>query len=308
MIKINLNSTRVFWMSLLVCTIITALLSCSKKTEADNKVMVISLFGKVEIVQSDGKARPLNLKDIISKGDIIKTGTRSQITFQIGNSTLVKIESGSRVKINSLQKSGYTEIDLKNGQILSKLKKIKKGTGYYIKTPIAVAAVRGTEFSVTYRPGIATAAVKSGKVDVWKSGKKENNKIIASGKTAVISENISVGDISKVESLEIKKVSEIDYININDLNKIDTIKLNKKIHDTDIEIEDEIKKILKNKNQPKTLKEIKEIYKRIDEVTLYNGKVYKGAIISRGKIYKMHTVYGIVSVPASKVKRTRVIK
>jgi hypothetical protein len=67
-----------------------------------------------------------------------------------------------------------------------------------------------------------------------------------------------------------------------------------------------IQKLIKEK--PKNLEEIKEVFERIDEVSLYSGKVIKGAIISRGENYSILTTGGVVSVPGSQVRSVKVLR
>ncbi|MGL4369493.1 MAG: hypothetical protein ACRCUT_07465, partial [Spirochaetota bacterium] len=57
-----------------------------------------------------------------------------------------------------------------------------------------------------------------------------------------------------------------------------------------------------------SIEEIKDVYNRIDEITLYNRKVVKGAIISRGTTYQVLTVHGKVAIAEKEIKSVRVIK
>ena len=69
---------------------------------------------------------------------------------------------------------------------------------------------------------------------------------------------------------------------------------------------DIIKELIKRK--PKSIKEIKKAFKRIDSITLFNGRVIEGAIISRGKVFKVLTTDGVIKVREDQIKNVKVIK
>ena len=58
----------------------------------------------------------------------------------------------------------------------------------------------------------------------------------------------------------------------------------------------------------RTIDEIREAFNRVDEITLYNGRVIQGAILSRGAEYKILTPDGTISVPEEEIKSSGVIK
>jgi hypothetical protein len=46
----------------------------------------------------------------------------------------------------------------------------------------------------------------------------------------------------------------------------------------------------------------------VDEITLYNGKVFRGAVMSRGETYRVLTTEGIVMIPRSQIKMVKPLK
>jgi hypothetical protein len=54
-----------------------------------------------------------------------------------------------------------------------------------------------------------------------------------------------------------------------------------------------------------SLDEIRAKYEWVDQITLYNGKVLKGAITSRGETYMVLTTDGVIRVPRNQVKTVR---
>jgi uncharacterized membrane-anchored protein YhcB (DUF1043 family) len=67
----------------------------------------------------------------------------------------------------------------------------------------------------------------------------------------------------------------------------------------------EIQKRIDESAVPKTLDEIKAKYERVDEIVLYTGKTMRGVILERGTRYKILTTDGIVYVPSTQIRNTR---
>jgi hypothetical protein len=63
-----------------------------------------------------------------------------------------------------------------------------------------------------------------------------------------------------------------------------------------------------NIRQFKNLKEIKDVYKKIDEIVLYDGRVINGLLVAKGNIFKIMTPEGMVVLPFSGVGTHRIIK
>jgi hypothetical protein len=81
--------------------------------------------------------------------------------------------------------------------------------------------------------------------------------------------------------------------------------LNKKMEETvktDEEINAEIEKL-----SGMSYEDMKAKYQRVDIITMYNGRVIKGVIMSRGATLKILTPSGIVTVQAKDVQRTGVM-
>jgi hypothetical protein len=119
------------------------------------------LEGKVTFVQGDAKAQPggqeswvsLKLGDMVAQKSNLKTGTESalEITFEDGSSfflrsdTQMGILKAQRVLSSQLVRDLY----LGTGRVLTT---VKEATGeaprFKVRTPSAIASVRGTEFRV----------------------------------------------------------------------------------------------------------------------------------------------------------------
>jgi len=141
--------------------------------------------------------------------------------------------------------------------------------------------------------------VSRGEVQVTELATKKTEPVGA-GKAADVSETITIRDLTARESLVLSKAEIVAPI--EDAQMLSAESLYEKgksylpeLEKIDMEIED---------LSPMTLEKIREKFGRIDAVTLYSGKVYFGAILSRGAAMKMVTPQGAVLIPINKVKNT----
>lgn len=125
--------------------IITAIaFGCGRET-VDEHATVSFMIGDVKINSVEAQ-----IGDIIKQNDDIITGNNSFCDIKIGGS-IIRIKAQSSVKISTLIKSGNiedTEIGLNSGKLLCKPKKLLKDENFMVKTPTAVAGVRGTQFAI----------------------------------------------------------------------------------------------------------------------------------------------------------------
>jgi len=112
------------------------------------KVEILSVSGDVKVLP-EGKTDWINgrLSMVLRPGDRIKTGAASscELSFDKWNENIIGILENSDVII--LLK-GNEKIEIINAEIFGRLKAIRKGTSFEIKTPIAVCGARGTGLGV----------------------------------------------------------------------------------------------------------------------------------------------------------------
>lgn len=138
---------------------------------------ITGLHGKVDVLR-EGKipAVEAKLNQSVHLKDIIRTksGSTAEITFNDG--TVVKIAQRSRIDISEYFTDGdslKTEIFLQRGKIganvskvsVNRITKSPEANRFQIKTPVAVAGVRGTNFIVSHDTNfVTTILVITGKV------------------------------------------------------------------------------------------------------------------------------------------------
>ena len=148
--------------------------SCSKK--AENADASISFF--IGDVTRNGTA--VNIGDIISEQDAIVTAVQSSCDIKLGGS-IIRIKEKSKMIFSAISIRGgneNTSLELGEGKLLCKPKKLLKNDSFTVKTPTAVAAVRGTEFTVESDANQTTRIkVYDGKVKVAKRVKQLEDKM-----------------------------------------------------------------------------------------------------------------------------------
>lgn len=131
---------------------------------------VIAFRGDVTI----GRQGPAKVGMVVGEGVRIATGANSSVAFQLTDGTAITLPSLSTVRIVRLRKvliSNRTQrvLTLEAGRAESQVTPSKDGsTSFEIRTPVSVAAVRGTDFRVSYSEDqkAATAEVLKGAVGV----------------------------------------------------------------------------------------------------------------------------------------------
>lgn len=277
-------------------------ISCKSES---SRAIVLFYTGTATIQHEKQQPKPAQVLEIINNGDIIETGVKSSLVIQAGSEFTVRIEENTAVIISSITDISKRQICLEKGRVLSRVEKLKKGNEYIIKTPTAVASVRGTEFLTDYSGGKTIVAVGKGKVSVVKTVTSEE-KFADPGKTVVVAESVEMRDINQVETLELKKLENTPVIKNPDLLKQGELdEKTKPVIDQDRIVNDEIEKIMGSSGM--SYEAIKSKFQRVDVITLYNGRVIKGAILSRGRELKIITPNGVVTVNSKDVKKTGVM-
>ena len=114
--------------------------AASGRLDAAHGLVTVSRAGKTSAVKTGFE---------LKGGDEVQTGKDAYALVTLDDGSKMKLRSDSAV---SLAKDGaLTEIFLRLGGVFTKVKKRAQGQGgFHVRTPNAVAAVRGTEFFTAY--------------------------------------------------------------------------------------------------------------------------------------------------------------
>ena len=137
------------------------------------RAVIVSFSGEV-LVTADGKrARP---GMAIGEGARLQTGANSFLTIKGPDGSRVSMPSQSVMRIARMRRVLLTgaleqEFAIDHGRVQTRvMPQTVPGSRYRLRTPIAVSAVRGTEFRVAYGEGPSLTEVLGGTVAVGAPG------------------------------------------------------------------------------------------------------------------------------------------
>lgn len=138
--------------------------------------------GRIELVQVEGdvqsKGQALKPGAAIAAGDELRTGKDGYVTIRLADGSTLALQPGSDLQVETVRKSPLAAAPdakflLKSGRVEAAVqKRSASGARFEVRTPIAVAAVRGTKFRVSADADkhTATSEVLEGAVQVSDSG------------------------------------------------------------------------------------------------------------------------------------------
>ncbi|MBF0489276.1 MAG: FecR domain-containing protein [Candidatus Omnitrophica bacterium] len=117
--------------------------------QTQDRASIVRLSGEVSIERDGAKITPtvgmvLNVQDKITTSN----GASEEVTCDEGLKDIVRIGCDFHVVIENDVIQKQTSIFMDKGEIMLKLEKLEKGSNFKVRTPVAVAGVRGTSFGV----------------------------------------------------------------------------------------------------------------------------------------------------------------
>lgn len=113
---------------------------------------VMAVEGTVTLTNSSESARALAEGDLLTVDDLVEVGVSSYVDLAYDRewNNVTRVEESSSVRIRSLQP---VELGLEAGGVFAKLKSLPRESSFDVRTPTAIASVRGTEYRTTYTGG-----------------------------------------------------------------------------------------------------------------------------------------------------------
>ncbi|RYX85707.1 hypothetical protein EON83_05050 [bacterium] len=134
---------------------------------------VKSAKGSVEIKRAgEDTFHPISIGEVVKTGDELQTGADGRAEFAWADGTRWKLEPKThltieRAAVNSWRKTEQTQFRLDAGKVFVRVvKSLAPGSSFQIETPSAVAAVRGTVWSIAVENGQTRVGVYKGFVEV----------------------------------------------------------------------------------------------------------------------------------------------
>jgi outer membrane protein assembly factor BamB len=143
----------------------------AEKIEKGEAIVVTLIVGDASVKKMGSTEwRKLYVEDNLQMGDAVKTAKDSYCELQMVKRGIFRVESGSELYLAKLVNDNdkvNSRMKLSQGGMTLKPSKLKEGENFEVETSTAVAAVRGTKFSVNIASnGNTQIAVDEGKVAV----------------------------------------------------------------------------------------------------------------------------------------------
>jgi hypothetical protein len=154
-------------------------------SEKGPTVSLVKVYRKAECLKPPStKWSPAGVGTALKASDSLKTSNNSYADMQLDPPNRFRLKENSLLKIERLASRSkdpdgslvkLTDLGLLKGDIIAKLDKLPVDTRLSLRSPVAVAAVRGTAFSLgaDEKTGATRVAVKSGTVNVMAVGEPE---------------------------------------------------------------------------------------------------------------------------------------
>lgn len=148
-------------------------------------------------IQSKGGGRLGATGAALADGDAVSTGEGAAAVVETADGSRLKLRGSSRLVLTlPAPRSPATEILLSFGGVFAKVTKRRLGEEFRVRTPTAVAAVRGTEFFTAYGRGAGKSkdlwvCVNEGAVEVKTDASRQGLSVPA-GKGVLIKSGLEL--------------------------------------------------------------------------------------------------------------------
>lgn len=245
-----------FFLYTLIVLFAVSITTC-KKEESKYSIKIYSIVGDVKVM-AEGIVKKPEVGEVLKIGDTIKTGALSLADVLFGTSGLIRIQPDSVVTIASLidATSNDMQMDMDRGKMYVTLSKLEKGT-FRVKTPTAVASVRGTSFRITAQKTESKLDVINGSVKLNpvqdNTVVAEVEKVVETNQTATIDEKAAEKAVKEKKDIEVTALKSDEIMEIRE--EIQDVK-NEVIEKLDDDARNEIKeKVLEAKMNEEAARE-----------------------------------------------------
>ncbi len=157
--------------SQLIILVVLVCLLTVLNTDVFAKAKITFLTGTVKYQKSGSEDWVDAKKDLeLEDNDSIKTGKFSNVELEFPEDNSVKIAQNTVLTVEQIGKDSKSSFKVESGKVFMQ---IKKGEDTDVKTPNAVAGVRGTKFFVEFKEGETFIFVVEGSVWVKRLGFEE---------------------------------------------------------------------------------------------------------------------------------------
>lgn len=165
----------------------------------------------------EAAGRPVNMGDQLDEGDVLSVGPDSYTSLRLHDGSQVHVQAGTRMVLDRLRQvneSGRssTSLGLRRGRVDTQVTPQRGGSRFDVRTPLAVAGVRGTRFGVSVDAdgSLALSDVVEGQVAVQALSGQAASAPVSAGQGAVVRRSMGLpavrpllpaADVSALSSL-----------------------------------------------------------------------------------------------------------
>ncbi len=290
--------------------ILSVNMGCGKKEAGEIKGKLTFTAGEVMV---NGKGAKTGA--VLAGEDILKTGENSLAVLHFSELAVITVRSNAEIKVLSLidRKKSGSSLDLYQSKGSTFNKVVKKGIHYNVKTPTAIAGIRGTVFDVTVAEGKGRFRLLKGKIKIApvKKGKVQEEKSIelTRGNSVTVTEE-KIGKPVKIPAKEVKVLEQFDRVAlVPDLEKTEKTALpvkeavKKELLKIEIEKRDTPVKEKETRKTGMTLGDLKKRYGNLSVVKTKRGKTYIGSFKQVGDKVEVMTTGGKVILDSKNIEK-----
>ncbi len=161
-----LNSMKKNLLFLMLVSVALAAPSTSWCESTAGQIQVNAIKGEASVIRAD-QTLPIKTGDTLQQGDKISTGSDGTVDLTLNNVAGYRALPDSESSVLTADPHDMN-LSVTKGKVVINLSKLSKDSTFQVKTPTAIAAVRGTQFSCAANPGDAGSsfAVREGSVEV----------------------------------------------------------------------------------------------------------------------------------------------
>lgn len=198
--------------------VLLALVGCKEEkkiVKSERAAVVTFVNGSEARIDREGAEIAVKPGEFVFVKDVLITGAKSNIDLQLSEDRVIKIREKSRMEISemlaTIQGATNDSLNLVSGGIYSKVGKMSEGSSFSVRTPTAVAGVRGTEFYVeSDEQGQSSVFVTGGKVEV-ESAVTGQKSVVEEGQKAEVKKDGKVEEkgLAQAELAKLKQYGDI---------------------------------------------------------------------------------------------------
>jgi len=130
--------------------------------------LVTKVSGDVKITPKGKNTKhQVEVSEVIKAGDTIETGAKGKIEMKFENGNAMNLKPGTKITITKLDIDPRTEeyeqlFEMSKGKLRARIENITDGSSFRVKTPTAIAGVRGTIMYLEVSPAKTDAFFEGG--------------------------------------------------------------------------------------------------------------------------------------------------